>query len=95
MACELINVLAELIPDDLYFVVSASGGEYINPGGQVITLPARFSGWKLRVNRNNVPLDYLDQGTGDPYWGQAGNTVVLSADVLELEKFLIMAYKPL
>jgi len=94
MACEIIDVLRELIPDDLYFVVPTSGGEYIDAGGQIILLPARFNGWKLRVFRTNVLLDFEDQGQGDPYWTKAGNTVVLSVDASELEKFAIFAYKP-
>lgn len=92
MACE--NSLGSIWPDDLYFVVPAADGEYISDGGQIILLPSIFNGWKLRINRNNVPIDYLDQGTGDPYWNQSGNTVILSQDVNTNEKFLIMAYKP-
>jgi len=97
MGCS--NKLSDIWPDDLYFVVPASGSPYINPGGQIITLPEAFGkggGWKVRVNRNNVPIDYEDQGTGDPYFTQnlTNNFINLSSDAVEGEKFLIMAYKP-
>jgi len=94
MACE--NSLSSIWPDDLYFVVPASGGDYINDGGQIITLPSAFAGWKVRVNRNNTPLDYEDQGTSDPYFTQdtGNNFINLSSDAVTGEKFMIMAYKP-
>lgn len=94
MACE--NTLASVWPDDLYFRVPLSGSPYINDGGQVIALPASFLGWKVRVNRNNTPLDYNDQGTGSPYFTQDWNNnfITLSNDALEDDKFMIQAYKP-
>jgi len=94
MACE--NTLSSIWPDDLYFVVPASGGPYVNPGGQIITLPEEFQGWKLRVNRNNAPVDYLDQGTGDPYFEVDfdNNFINIHPDASEKDKFMIQAYKP-
>jgi len=93
MACD--NTLASIWPDDLYFVVPASGGPYINNGGQIITLPEAFKGWKVRVNRNNTPVDFEDQGTGDPYFERGDNFISLSVDVVTSEKFMIQAYKPM
>lgn len=93
MPCE--NSLGSIWPDDLYFVVAASGG-YINPGGQVFTLPVAFEGWKIRINRNNIPLDFEEQVSGDPYFTNDTTTrvVTLSVDVSLGEKFCVMAYKP-
>lgn len=88
--------LGSIWPDDLWFKVPVSGGPYINEGGQYISLPSQFEGWKVRVLRNNVPVDYEDQGEGDPYYTQDvnANTVYVSAVVVEGEKFSIQAYKP-
>lgn len=87
--------LGSIWPDDLYFVVPASGGSYINNGGNVITLPSAFSGWKVRVVRNNSPLDYGNQN-GDPYFTHDTtlNQLGLSVDAVTGEKFMIQAYKP-
>lgn len=88
--------LSDIFPDDLYFVVPASGGPYINDTGNIISLPDIFKGWKVRVVRNNTPLDYGDQGLGDSYFTQdtSTNTIGLSADAATSEKFIIQAYKP-
>lgn len=99
MGCR--NSLADIWPDDLYFVIGRPGS-LLDAGGQVFTLPSSFSGpnggsgWKIRINRNNTPLDYLDQGTGDSYFSYDTNTrvVTLSVDVSDLEKFMVQAYKP-
>lgn len=90
------QTLGSIWPDDLYIVVPVSGGQYINAGGQVITLPGKFKGWKIRVNKNSIPLDYENQGTGDPYFQHdpINNFINLSVDAVELDKFCIMAYKP-
>lgn len=82
-------------PDDLYFVVPLSGGIYISDGGNIITLPLSFDGWKIRLFRNNTMVDYGNQGTGDPYFTQDTNTntLALSADAVEDEKFSVWAYK--
>jgi hypothetical protein len=95
MACE--NSLGSIWPDDLYFVVPASGGSYVNDGGQIIALPSRFDGWKLRVVRNNAPLDMDEQVVGDPYWEHvpASNSINLSNDATTGDKFMIQAYKPI
>ncbi len=95
MACE--NSLASIWPDDLEFVVPASGSPYVNNGGQIIALPARFDGWKLRVIRNNSPLDMDEQVVGDPYWEHvpASNSINLSNDAITGDKFMIQAYKPI
>jgi len=90
------NNLADVWPDDLYFVVPLSGGSYISDGGNIIALPAAFNGWKVRVVRNNQPMDYGQQVVGDPYYTQdiSTNTVALSNDAAEGDKFQILAYKP-
>ena len=95
MGCS--NSLKDIWPDDLYFVVPASGGEYINPDETTINLPSRFANWKLRIWRNNGRLDYEDQGNGDPYWthNEGNNQAVLNVAVEQYEKFIIEAYKPL
>lgn len=93
--CE--NSLGSIWPDDLYFVVPASAGPYVNNGGQIIALPARFDGWKVRVVRNNLPLDMDEQVVGDPYFEHimGNNTLNLSNDALTGDKFMIQAYKPI
>jgi hypothetical protein len=90
------NNLSDIWPDDLYFVVPASGGLYINDTENIISLPSSFNGWKVRVIRNNTPLDYGNQGLGDPYFTHdtATNTIGLSVDASTNEKFMIQAYKP-
>ena len=82
-------------PDDLYFRVPDTGSSYINNGGNIITLPATFLGWRVRLIRNNTPVDYGDQGLGDPYFTQdiSTNTLGLSADAVTDEKFMVWAYK--
>jgi hypothetical protein len=87
--------LEDIWPDDLYIVVQASGG-LINPGGQVFTLPIQFAGWKIRINSSNSPVDYQDQGVGDPYFTIDYDTrvVTLWQDVVLLQKIVVMAYKP-
>lgn len=94
MACEYS--LGSVWPDDLYFVVPESGGEYANDGDNIIQLPDSFINWKLRVFRNNIISDYGDQGLGDPYWTRDYdlNTVALSVDAATNDKFIIQAYKP-
>lgn len=97
MGCN--NSLSSIWPDDLYFTVPVSGSPYVNDGGQVIALPAKFGsggGWKVRVNRNNVPIDFEDQGTGDPFFTQNldNNFLNISPDAKQGDKFAIMAYKP-
>lgn len=89
------NTLASLWPNDLYFTVSAIGG-YINPGGQVFTLPLAFKNWKIRLIRNNTPADYQEQIVGDPYWtiDYATRIVTIVPDASLQEKFQIQAYKP-
>lgn len=96
MATDCDNTLASIWPDDLYFVVPLSGSPYINADGQIIALPLAFKGWKVRVVKNNIPLDYLDQGVGAPYFDQnlPANAINLSLDVEEEDKFMIWAYKP-
>lgn len=88
--------LENLWPDDLYFLVPASGGTYISAGGQIILLPATFQNWKVRVVKNNTPLDYGAQGLGDPYFTRniSSNTVILNVDAQYQDKFMIQAYKP-
>jgi hypothetical protein len=88
--------LGSIWPDDLYFVVPLIGGSYINAGGNIIQLPEKFRKWKVRVVRNNVPQDYGQQVSGDPYWTRDydTNTIGLSADAIDGEKFQIQAYKP-
>lgn len=88
--------LASVWPDDLYFKVPASGGSYVNNGGNIISLPSTFSGWLVRVVRNNVPLDYGEITVGDSYFTQdiALNKIGLSMDAVTGEKFMIQAYKP-
>lgn len=74
----------------------ASGGTYVNPGDNTIVLPIQFKNWRLRVYRNNVRLDYGQQISGDPYWIQdlVNNTIGLSSDAEEGDKFIIEGYKP-
>lgn len=92
MACEVD--LSIIWPDDLCFKVPASGSLYINAGGQVITLPEEFKGWKVRVVFNNVPLD--SENLGDPYFTQnvSNGFINLSFDTVEGDKIMIHAYKP-
>jgi hypothetical protein len=94
MACD--TSLKSIWPDDLYFVVPVSGSPYINNNENIITLPAEFKNWKVRVFRNNGLLDYGQQIPGDPYWNwdQTQNTIGLSTDAQTFEKFLIVAVKP-
>ncbi len=94
MACE--NSLGSIWPDDLGFVVPASGGTYISDGGQIIVRPDSFSGWKVRVNRNNLSLDKGEQVVGDPYFthDETNNFINLSNDAVTGDKFMIQAYKP-
>lgn len=95
MAASCDNTLASVWPDDLYFSVLSVGG-FVNPGGQVFTLPSRFQNWKVRLFRNTELLDYQDQGIGDPYWtiDLATRVVTLSMDANLGERFSIQAYKP-
>lgn len=88
--------LGDIWPDDLYFVVPASGGGYVDAGGQIITLPDAFSGWKVRVARNNIPVDNGEQVSGDPYFEQnlESNFLNIVPDATEGDKFMIQAYKP-
>lgn len=94
--CE--NTLGTIWPDDLYFVVAATGG-YINPGGQIFILPVIFGlngGWKIRLFRNNTIVDYQQQIVGDPYFTYDPSTraVTVTPDVALQEKFIVQAYKP-
>lgn len=93
MSCT--NSLGSIWPDDLYIIVQSSGG-LINPGGQVFTLPADFKGWKIRMTSDNSPVDFEDQGTGDPYFTIDFDTrvVTLWQDAVLQQKIVIMAYKP-
>lgn len=95
MATTCSNTLASLWPDDLYFVVLDTGG-FVNPDGSVFTLPARFQNWKIRLIRNNIPVDFEEQVVGDPYF-----TIDLSTRVVTIvpaaslqDKFMAQAYKP-
>ncbi len=89
------NTLALIWPPDLYFVVADSGG-YINPGGQLFTLPLIFQNWLIRLVRNNVPTDFEDQGLGDPYFTYDPTTriVTIVPDASLEDKFMVQAYKP-
>lgn len=95
MAQPCDNTLASLWPDDLNFLVEASGG-YINPGGLVFTLPSRFKNWKVRIFRNTGLLDAVDFGIGNPFWDIDYSTrvVTLSIAAQLQETFSIQAYKP-
>lgn len=88
--------LSDIWPDDLYFVVPSTGGEYINAGGQIVSLPERFQDWKVRFVRNNVPVDFEEQVSGDPYFAHnlEGNFLNIVPDAVEGEKFMVQAYKP-
>ncbi len=92
MACEVD--LSVIWPDDLCFKVPASGSQYIDAGGQIITLPEEFKGWKARVVFNNVQLD--SSNLGDPYFTQnvSNGFITLSFDTVEGDKVMIHAYKP-
>lgn len=81
-------------PDDIYFVVAASGG-LINPGGQVFTLPSTFQDWKIRLVRNNIPTDFEEQISGDPYFTYDVSTrvVTIVPDASLQDKFMVQAYK--
>lgn len=90
------NSLGKIWPDDIYFVVPDSGGEYVSDGGQIIKLPVSFVGWKIRVLRGNVPVDYNEQVPGDPYFehNPAEQFLNIHPDAQSGDKFIIQAYKP-
>jgi len=77
-------------PNDIYTIV---GSGFIIDNIATITLPTNFENWLVRVYRNSVLLDGVD--LGDPYFTQdvLNNTIELSENTIEGEKFAIMAYK--
>jgi hypothetical protein len=81
-------------PNDIYAVVGTAGTITINDGASTITLPANFSGYRIRVFRNGTLLDYESQGMGDPYYTYNSGTrvITLSTNASTSEKFVIMAY---
>jgi hypothetical protein len=95
MATPCTTSLGSLWPDDLYFVVPASGG-ILNDGDAVFTLPTRFRNWKIRVVRNNIPNDFQQQVLGDPYFDVdiTLNEVTIVPAASLGDKFMIQAYKP-
>jgi hypothetical protein len=94
MACELINVLAELIPDDVYFVVG--DGSYAADGATSFTVP-QFAGWKVRMFRQSL-LQYQgeDPGTGNTWYEYStiSGEFTVSVALAEGEEIHCQAYKP-
>lgn len=100
MACELIDVLRELLPEDVYFVVgvanpSVNGGVAVQPDDISFTIPS-FVGWRVRLVRGSVPQYYSNPGTGNTYFDYTSITgeFTLSAPTGPSEEYIAMAYKP-
>jgi len=88
-----LNLVSGGVTDDIYSVVDGSSTFSINSGVTEILLPAGFAK-RLRIFRNNVLLDFEDQGLGDPYFTYDATTgiVTLSVETSSQEKFVFMAY---
>jgi hypothetical protein len=100
MACELIDVLRELLPEDVYFVVgvanpSVNGGTAVQQGDSSFIITS-FKGWKTRLIRGSFPQYLTNPGTGNQYWDYTGITgeFTLSNPAGTDEEFIVMAYKP-
>jgi len=87
--------LSELLPNDVYFVVAASGGQYANEGDISFIIPT-FVGWKTRLFRSGIPQYLTDPGDGDSYFDYTSITAEFTLSVaLGLgEKIICQAYKP-
>lgn len=93
MACSI--ELSELWPNDVYFVVPASGGQYANDGDISFIVPT-FVGWKARLFRGGLPQYLTDPGDGNSYFDYTSITgeFTLSAAAAQYEIFICQAYKP-
>lgn len=87
--------LSQLWPDDVYFVVPASGGSYGNNGSISFIIPA-FKGWKVRMIRNGFPQWLGNPNDGDTYFDFTGITgeFTVSVALVTGEKIICQAYKP-
>ncbi len=97
MACEfdILYVLGQVIPDDVYFVVPASGGQYGNNGDISFVVPA-FIGWETRMFRNGWPQFLGNPNNGDTYFDYTGITgeFTLSIPLVTGEVIICQPYKP-
>lgn len=100
MACEIIDVLRELLPNDVYFVVGVANplvnsGTPVQNGDNSFTIPS-FKGWKTRLIRGSFPQYLTNPGTGNQYWDYTAITgeFTLSNPAGTNEEFIAMAYKP-
>lgn len=93
MACNI--ELSQLWPDDVYFTVPISGGQYANAGDISFIIPT-FVGWKTRLIRNGIPQYLTNPGDGDSYFDYTAITAefTLSVALGFEEKIICQAYKP-
>lgn len=78
-------------PNDLAFSVPSF---YMAEGDNTVQLPVTFKGWRIRVLRDNIPVDYTEQVAGDPYFTRdtVNNTLWFSIAATSNNKFVIQAY---
>jgi hypothetical protein len=93
--CELIDVLREFWPEDVYAVVGHGGDVDIEIGAQSVTIPA-LAGWKVRVFRQSLVQYKNNPGTNNSYFEVATITgeITFSVALAEWEEIIIWPAKP-
>jgi hypothetical protein len=96
---DIIDVLKELLPQDVYFVVGQPNafveGGIVQPNQPSFTIPS-FKGWQVRLIRSGFPQYLTNPGTGNIYFDYTPITgeFTLPVNTQLNEEFICMAYKP-
>jgi hypothetical protein len=102
MACnkDILEVLAEVIPEDVYLVIGVAN-DRVNNNNPVVTDDNTFIiesmiGWKVRLIRNGSPQFMYATSDGDSWFEFSSilGQVTVSQNLGNGEKLIIQAYKP-
>lgn len=97
LGCE--NSLADIFPDDVYFVVGVAEDKVNNgvptlDGQSSFTIPS-FIGWKVRLTRGGSPI--FNRPIANSYFDYSGITgeFTVSQPLVDEEQIICQAYKPI